>query len=188
MEFIKILNIIINTPEFKACEQCEQHNYFHLYNVGEHMFRACWNMEDPSNPRYDLLRIAALIHDMGKPQTKTTRDDIDHFYGHAAPSAEIAEKLLRPMIPELIGEIDLVYIVNLIKEHDMGLGWGKALDSLSTLRALITKYGMGFVKDLFYLIEADVSAQNPEHHQGFTEQLEDARELLTWIPQMGGIF
>ena len=42
------------------------------------------------------LRLAMLLHDMGKPQTKTTDEKgVDHFHGHAQVSAKLAKGILR---------------------------------------------------------------------------------------------
>lgn len=41
------------------------------------------------------LRLATLLHDIGKPQTRTVSDDgATHFYGHAELGAELAEQRL----------------------------------------------------------------------------------------------
>ena len=42
------------------------------------------------------LRWAALLHDIGKPVTRTTDEQgIDHFHGHAKVGAELANEILR---------------------------------------------------------------------------------------------
>lgn len=43
-----------------------------------------------------VLRLSMLLHDIGKPQTKTTdANGIDHFYGHAQVGEELTAKILR---------------------------------------------------------------------------------------------
>ena len=72
-------------PEFDRTMETPQNNPHHCYNVGEHTLEALRNIEADKT-----LRLAALFHDFGKPQTHTTdADGIDHFHGHAKISAEL---------------------------------------------------------------------------------------------------
>ena len=40
-------------------------------------------------PRWSLLKFAALLHDMGKPATRTVKRGIAHFYGHEGVGADM---------------------------------------------------------------------------------------------------
>ena len=67
-----------------------QNNPWHLYDVGVHSEVAIEN-----TPKNLDLRLAAWLHDTGKPVTKTTDErGIDHFYGHPEQSAELAKDIL----------------------------------------------------------------------------------------------
>lgn len=78
-------------PEFDACMETPQHNPHHCWNVGEHILRTLTGVEKDK-----ALRWAALLHDMGKPATRTTDEQgIDHFHGHAKLGAEMANGILR---------------------------------------------------------------------------------------------
>ena len=71
-------------PEFDRTMETPQNNPHHCYNVGEHTLEALRNIEADKT-----LRLAALFHDFGKPQTHTTdADGIDHFHGHAKSSEQ----------------------------------------------------------------------------------------------------
>ena len=77
-------------PEFDRTMETPQNNPHHCYNVGEHTLEALRNIEADKT-----LRLAALFHDFGKPQTHTTdADGIDHFHGHAKISAELANNIM----------------------------------------------------------------------------------------------
>ena len=54
-------------PEFDACMETPQHNPHHCWNVGEHILQTLTGVEKDK-----ALRWAALLHDMGKPATRTT--------------------------------------------------------------------------------------------------------------------
>lgn len=63
---------------------------FHQYTVYEHIVRAVGNYggDDLS------VKIALLLHDIGKPQCYTEDENGGHFYGHAVPSTDIARDVL----------------------------------------------------------------------------------------------
>ena len=63
-----------------------------------------------------LIRWSLLLHDMGKPATRTTdRNFIDHFTGHAQESSRIAEEILRRLKADnrIIHDVKL-----LVENHD----------------------------------------------------------------------
>ncbi len=65
----------------------------HIYDVWEHTLHAL----DALPPDADLvLRLATLLHDVGKPSTKSVAAEGEsHFYGHERLSAETASRILR---------------------------------------------------------------------------------------------
>ena len=98
-------------PEFDACMETPQNHPHHCCCVGEHILLALRAVEADR-----VLRLAALLHDIGKPGTHV-RDDqgIDHFHGHGELGAEMAEGILR----RLKFDNDTIYRVkHLVKVHD----------------------------------------------------------------------
>jgi tRNA nucleotidyltransferase (CCA-adding enzyme) len=53
-------------------------NVYHAYDVYEHALATV----DATEPGDIVLRLAALFHDVGKPQTKTVENGFAHFYRH----------------------------------------------------------------------------------------------------------
>ena len=78
-------------PELAAMVGVTQ-NEFHAYPVWEHTLIALGNLNADASL---TLRLATLLHDVGKPPTKAVGDDGKvHFYGHAERGAEIARRFL----------------------------------------------------------------------------------------------
>ncbi len=78
-------------PEFDREMSTPQNNPHHQKNVGEHTLKALETVEPDK-----VLRLAALFHDMGKPDCRATDENgTDHFREHQKVSEEIAQKVLR---------------------------------------------------------------------------------------------
>ena len=71
-------------PELEPCFDFEQHNPWHIYDVFTHIAHSVeYIAPEPA------LRLAMLLHDIGKPETFFTDEKgIGHFYGHPKRSVE----------------------------------------------------------------------------------------------------
>ena len=99
-------------PEFDVCMRTPQHTPHHAYNVGDHIIRSM--CEVPAEP---VLRLTMLLHDLGKPAARTTdASGRDHFKGHAAISAKMADAILRRL---RFDNDTRKQVVNLVRWHDM---------------------------------------------------------------------
>ena len=102
-------------PEFNETMVTTQNHPHHCYSVGEHILHSLTMVRKDK-----LLRFAMLFHDMGKPLTKTTDENgIDHFYGHAAHSAEIADRVMKRL---RFDNDTRRKVVTLVKYHDLKIG------------------------------------------------------------------
>lgn len=130
-------------PEFREMQTCAQHNPYHQYDVWEHTLHVL-----AATPRDRVLRWAALFHDMGKPRTKCTdADGIDHFYGHAAVSADMARQILH----RLHADRDRIHTVcTLVKYHDVPLH-----ESSRAMRRMLSDLGESTMRRLIQLKIAD---------------------------------
>ncbi len=129
-------------PELLEGWQVEQNEY-HAYTVYEHSLRCC----DAASP--DLtLRLAALLHDVGKPRTK----EGPHFYGHEF----VGEAMARAAMARLRFPGDTAdRVAHLVKNHMYS-----AVDALTdaAIRRFIRRVGPETVDDLFALRHADALA------------------------------
>ncbi len=92
-------------PELAAAADVEQPSFHHL-DVRGHSVLCAMNLDHllddellaPALARpHDrcLLRLACLLHDLGKPQTATEKDERLRFPGHPQQGAAIADKICR---------------------------------------------------------------------------------------------
>jgi tRNA nucleotidyltransferase (CCA-adding enzyme) len=133
-------------PELVSMVGVEQPGGYHKYDVFEHTLRTV-----DSSPRILRVRLAALFHDVAKPQTKQVVDDKATFYGHEKIGARAAENTLKR----------LRYPNELI--HDVALLVDKHMFTTDVTdkgrRRLIRKVGAELIFDLLALRRADVVAQ-----------------------------
>jgi len=99
-------------PELGPLVTLEQHNPWHCWGGWEHTVRAV-----EAAPADLTLRLTMLLHDTGKPGCRTTDENgIDHFYGHPALSAELADRMLRKL---KFDNAARKRIVTLVEYHDV---------------------------------------------------------------------
>ena len=152
-------------PELEPLFGMEQRNPWHCWDGWEHTIRAV-----DAAPTDVVLRLTMLLHDIGKPLTKTTdKAGIDHFYGHPAASAELAGAMLR----RLNFDNDTRHrVVRLVKHHDIPID-----PSEKAIRRLLNRFGPD---DLYRLIEihrADNMGQAYEKVKDRLAVLAHARQI-----------
>lgn len=89
LEYCDVMSVII--PELAQCVGFNQNNKFHEYTIYDHIAHAVSNYtgDDIS------VKVALLLHDIGKPQCYTEDENGGHFYGHGVPSHDIAERVVK---------------------------------------------------------------------------------------------
>lgn len=138
-------------PEFDRCMETEQNNPHHCWSVGEHTLHAL-----PFVEAQKALRLAVLLHDIGKPLTRTTdAEGIDHFYGHAEKGAELAGRIMRRL---KFDNDTRKRVVKLVQTHD-DLQTGTTQRSV---RRAVHRIGAEVFPDYLKIRRADIMAQNPE--------------------------
>jgi len=94
-------------PELETAMGCEQGG-IHAYDVYEHCLRTLQAAADKEHST--SMRLAALLHDVGKPTTRGTGGKNKHytFFGHEVVGARMAKKILeRLKLPrETIFEVE----------------------------------------------------------------------------------
>ena len=149
IEFGDIMAQII--PEIEPCIGFEQKNPYHYLQVWEHTALATSLVADGV-----VMRLAMLLHDIGKPKSFVIGDDgIGHYYGHPEVSAEMAERILRDLRYDS-ATIDRVVL--LIRHHDATLA-----ATPGSVKRWLNRIGESGVYQLLEIKRADAMAQvNPE--------------------------
>lgn len=80
----------------------DQQNAAHQYDLWEHSVHTVLNL--PENIEDDMLYLAALLHDIGKPDCqcsgKRADDTNKHYYGHPHRSMEIVRDVVLPFLEQ----------------------------------------------------------------------------------------
>lgn len=143
-------------PELKSCFGIEQPPQYHKYDVYWHSLHSC-------DAAPCEIRLAALLHDIGKPICKKDYT----FYGHEKASAEIAKKILKRL---KFSNEQIKKVVNLIANHmfDYQSQWGGA-----AVRRFIRRIGgVENVADLFELRRADAKGMEREIEFSYLSKLQ----------------
>jgi tRNA nucleotidyltransferase (CCA-adding enzyme) len=98
-----------------------------------------------ATPNQTIVRLAALLHDIGKPATAAD----GHFYHHEAVGADLADALLDRL---RVATSVRAPVVHLVRQHMFRYepAWGDA-----AIRRFLAKVGPAAIDDLFALREAD---------------------------------
>ncbi len=138
-----ILQVI---PELAPCVDFAQNNPHHSFDVYTHIAHTVAALPEDAQ-----LRLAALLHDVGKPQCYTEDENgCGHFYGHAQISAEQAKDVLtRLKAPTALRDC----VVFLVSRHMDLFDADK-----KNMRRKLSKWGEAETKALMALQKADFAA------------------------------
>ena len=141
----------LNLPPVRGIEQ----KGFHNFDVFDHSIYSC-DGAPRNNPE---VRLAALLHDIGKPATLANDElGIPTFYGHEKKSTALSRKIIqRFKFPKAFEKKVLLLV-----EHHMFNYQPEWSDS--AVRRFIAKTGTDNIMDLFLLRRADQYGMNCSKH------------------------
>ncbi len=142
---LKILKEII--PEIE--EGCKvKQNKHHIYDCYEHSIRS---LDYAAKKQFNLhVRIAALLHDVGKPRTKEGKGKEATFYNHEIVGANITYKILKRL---KFSKKDIKKITKLVRYHLFYYNPEEVGES--SVRKLIRNVGLENTEELIELRMAD---------------------------------
>ncbi|MFA5153634.1 MAG: HD domain-containing protein [Clostridia bacterium] len=123
-------------------------NQHHIFSVFEHNLKS---LEYATKKNFSLeIRLAALLHDVGKPRSKRGNGPDATFYGHHVIGAKMAAQILDRL--KFSKEV-IEKVVGLIREHMFVYDPETVTDAGA--RRLLRRVGLENMDDLFSLREAD---------------------------------
>ena len=98
--------------EFDRCMETPQNTPYHCYNVGEHILHSLLYVKEDK-----VLRLTMLLHDIAKPDVRTTDENgRDHFKTHAVLGEKMAKKILRRL---KFDNDTIAKVSRLVRWHDL---------------------------------------------------------------------
>lgn len=163
-------------PQLEPLAALEQNNPWHCWGGWEHTIHAV-----EAVPADVTLRLAVLLHDIGKPACKSTDEKgIDHFYGHPAVSAQMADQMLRAL---KFDNKTRERVVLLVERHDAQLP-----PRSQVIRRWLSRLGPEAFFQLLEVKRADSMGQAPGKVQGRLAELEEIRGKAKQILAEGQCF
>ncbi len=158
-------------PELKPLDGFKQHNPHHIYDIWTHTVKAVASVK--STP---ILRMAALLHDIGKPP-KFFLDEkgIGHFHGHPAVSVEYALTILNRL---RFSNAETSLICKLISIHET-----RPDGTRKNAVRLCSKHTIEVVKEAVQLMYGDIGGQNPDLYEQKVETLKQVELQISKIEE-----
>ena len=160
-------------PEFDTMMETKQLNKHHMYTVGEHSIQSMLNIRADK-----VLRLTMLLHDVGKPQCRSTGEDgQEHYYNHPKVGADISKDILKRLKFDN-DTIDRCY--KLILYHD-----DRPAMTQRSIRKSISKIGLQQYPSLFEVIYDDTMAQSMYKRDEKLNYLEEYKAIFKDIIDSG---
>ncbi len=145
-EYGDVISEII--PEIKPCIGFEQNNKYHKYTVYEHIAHAVENYKGGDTS----VKIALLLHDIGKPQVYSEDENGGHFYEHAVHSHEMAKNILERLKFDNKTKSE---VLELVLYHDLQIE-----PTPKSVRRRLGKMGERRLRQLLWVKLADILAHS----------------------------
>ena len=154
-------------PEISACVGFNQKNIHHNFDVWTHICHAI----DYADTDDIIVRLALLLHDIGKPKCFTVDEQgRGHFYGHPPVCAAMADDMLRRL---KFDNETREAVVQLIEHHDATI-----VPTEKCVRRWLNKLGEEQFRRLLHVKVGDILAHNPETIGNRVEDIYAARKIL----------
>lgn len=145
LESVSLLEYVL--PELREGIGVGQ-NHHHVFTVFEHCVRSLAYAAEKGYPLE--IRLAALLHDIGKPRTKRGYGRACTFYGHEIVGGRMVRKIMeRLAFPKKTADL----VIHLVRYHMFNYAVGEV--SPAGVRRLLARVGVENIDDLIKVREAD---------------------------------
>lgn len=167
LDFADVFATII--PQLQPCIGFEQNNPYHQYTVYEHIARsvAAYTGSDV------VVKLALLLHDIGKPLCYSCDERGGHFYGHAAVSKKIAKEVMENL---KFDNETADRVVELVELHDAAF-----VPTIRAARRWLNGIGEEQAFRLIEVRKADVYGQREDF---FDERMQRAETLKSMMKEV----
>lgn len=153
-------------PALRKLDKLEQHNRYHIYDVWTHTVKVVGGVKNTPN-----LRMAALLHDIGKPTCLTTDEDgTTHFKKHASEGAVISEAILKAL---KFPNKDIDEITTLILLHD-----ARPNGNRHSVAKYCSKYSFKTLRLVLELMRSDAVGKSTEVYDELIQSYELTEHLI----------
>lgn len=171
MQRLGIVEVVL--PELGRVAGFAQSTPYHAYDLLTHSIKTA-----AGTPRDLQLRLAGLLHDLGKIDTRADSGGRVVYYGHQDVSADIAGAALRRLrfSNRVVGDVTF-----LIRNHM--INYSKAWSD-KAVRRFVRKMG-GRLDMMLSLVASDRRAQRPE--KGMADNIAELRGRIRGLTRRGRI-
>ncbi len=165
-------------PEISKLSGVEQLSDYHHKDVFHHTLQVVDNVARESENLW--LRFSALVHDIGKPQTKKFDSKNGWtFHGHPEQGARMMKKIFQRM---RLPMNKLEYVKKLILLHLRPIALTEENVTDSAFRRLATEAGE-YLEDLFLLCRADITSKNQDKVQKYLKNFDKVEKRIMEVQE-----
>lgn len=164
LDYSDVIATII--PEISPCIGFDQKNRYHEYTIYDHIAHAVANYtgDDIS------VKVALLLHDIGKPQCYTEDERGGHFHGHGVPSHDIADTVTKRLRFDNKTRDE---VLTLVLYHDSVIE-----PTYNVVRRWLNKIGEENFRKLLHVRMADIKAHAKDAQESRIERCTALRDIL----------
>lgn len=164
LNYCDVISVII--PELAPCVGFDQKNRYHEYTIYDHIAHAVSNYTGSDIS----VKMALLLHDIGKPQCYTEDENGGHFYGHGVPSHDIAECVVKRL---RFDNKTTDEVLSLVLYHDAVIE-----PTPKVVRRWLNKIGETKFRKLLEVRMADIKAHAKSTQESRIERCSALRSIL----------
>lgn len=163
----RLMDYII--PEFVDCINFSVNQKYQAYDLSEHILKTVEYAESNLS-----LKLAMLLHDTGKPHSKSTTDKGEElFIGHEELSSKMAEKILQRLKYD---KRTIFKVRELILYHGAEIP-----ETRKSIREWLNKLGEKGFKDLLKVKNYDIRGYDIRYYNSNHGKLENINKLLEYV-------